>query len=440
MAVHIADPTSFISLGSNLDFNASLRSVTYYYPNKGFSAFSLFSIVYPLFPWEIATACSLSTTQFLDSRPDNRFNPVSLDAAVPTQKTPLPRALTITMEFGENGSIVDYSISCTTLKRPIRLTYEEVEAILNASATEKSGKEQEKKKKKKKVFVSSSSVNSDSFPLHSISSLKLSNPSSIEPNASILGFQGSSTSSPSLDGIFNRVTSPQLSREEITSTLESLYRLAKKRRAYRERKGSIDFSFSEARFHVQDGVVDGSIATDDVSMKVRFGFTRLCAVRRARDGNDGGRRRNDRAAREGGSRRGERRDHAKNIPLPYRSHPYNMILPADQMQMRHIHDGSLWRFFNPTSRLSHSLSAHCPQLGAAHSLPACADFPRRTAPFGFRNRRVRAGHFAPASLQRLLGASAAQSGDGEAARPLCRGRHLPNQHALLPNGEDEHAI
>lgn len=174
------------------------------------------------------------------------------------------------MEFGENGSIVDYSISCTTLKRPIRLTYEEVEAILNASATEKSGKEQEKKKKKKKVFVSSSSVNSDSFPLHSISSLKLSNPSSIEPNASLLGFQGSSTSSPSLDGIFNRVTSPQLSREEITSTLESLYRLAKKRRAYRERKGSIDFSFSEARFHVQDGVVDGSIATDDVSMKVRL--------------------------------------------------------------------------------------------------------------------------------------------------------------------------
>ena len=35
VAVHIADPTSFISLGSNLDFNASLRSVTYYYPNKG---------------------------------------------------------------------------------------------------------------------------------------------------------------------------------------------------------------------------------------------------------------------------------------------------------------------------------------------------------------------------------------------------------------------
>ena len=35
VAVHVADPTSFIQLGSELDFNASLRSVTYYYPNKG---------------------------------------------------------------------------------------------------------------------------------------------------------------------------------------------------------------------------------------------------------------------------------------------------------------------------------------------------------------------------------------------------------------------
>lgn len=69
VAVHIADPTSFIPLGSDLDFNASLRcvsvsevtrrSVTYYYPNR----------VYPLYPWELATACSLSTTQFLDTNP-----------------------------------------------------------------------------------------------------------------------------------------------------------------------------------------------------------------------------------------------------------------------------------------------------------------------------------------------------------------------------------
>lgn len=221
------------------------------------------SVVYPLFPWEIATACSLSTTQFLDSRPDNRYNPVSLESAVSTQKTPLPRALTITMEFGENGNIVDYSISCTTLKRPIRLTYEEVEAILNESATEQTAKN------KKKVFVSSSSsLSNESFPLHAISNLKLSTPLSIEPNASLLGFQGANASLPSTDSIFKRVTSPQLTREEVTSTLQSLYRLAKKRRAYRERKGSIDFSFSEARFHVQNGVVDGSIAMDDVSLKV----------------------------------------------------------------------------------------------------------------------------------------------------------------------------
>ena len=69
VAVHIADPTSFIPLGSDLDYNASLRwespspltgrSVTYYYPDR----------VYPLYPWEIATACSLSTTQFADTNP-----------------------------------------------------------------------------------------------------------------------------------------------------------------------------------------------------------------------------------------------------------------------------------------------------------------------------------------------------------------------------------
>ena len=39
VAVHIADPTSFIPLQSDLDFNASLRSVTYYYPNKGKRSF-----------------------------------------------------------------------------------------------------------------------------------------------------------------------------------------------------------------------------------------------------------------------------------------------------------------------------------------------------------------------------------------------------------------
>ena len=167
------------------------------------------------------------------------------------------------MEFGENGNIVDYSISCTTLKRPIRLTYEEVEAILNESTIEQTAKN------KKKAFVSSSSPRSnDSFPLHAISNLMLSTPPSIEPNASLLGFQGANTSLPTTDSIFKRVTSPQLTREEVTSTLQSLYRLAKKRRAYCERKGSIDFSFSEARFHVQNGVVDGSIAMDDVSLKV----------------------------------------------------------------------------------------------------------------------------------------------------------------------------
>lgn len=43
VAVHIADPTSFIPLNSELDYNASLRSVTYYYPNRGI-AVSLSSV------------------------------------------------------------------------------------------------------------------------------------------------------------------------------------------------------------------------------------------------------------------------------------------------------------------------------------------------------------------------------------------------------------
>lgn len=236
------------------------------------------------------------------------------------------------MEFGENGNIVDYSISCTTLKRPIRLTYEEVEAILNESATEQTAKN------KKKVFVSSSSsLSNESFPLHAISNLKLSTPLSIEPNASLLGFQGANASLPSTDSIFKRVTSPQLTREEVTSTLQSLYRLAKKRRAYRERKGSIDFSFSEARFHVQNGVVDGSIAMDDVSLKVSEARWR-------------GNAQSEELVMEMMVAAGETigllgkeevgdaisRWFDQNIPLPYRSHPFNMILPADQMQMRHI--------------------------------------------------------------------------------------------------------
>ena len=45
VAVHIADPTSFIPLQSDLDINASLRSVTYYYPNKGIQSVEIISFL-----------------------------------------------------------------------------------------------------------------------------------------------------------------------------------------------------------------------------------------------------------------------------------------------------------------------------------------------------------------------------------------------------------
>ena len=215
--------------------------------------------MYPLYPWEIATACSLSTTQFSDSRPDNRFNPNALEAIPANPKTPLPRALTIIMEFGNDGGIVDYSISCTTLKRPIRLTYEEVEAILNHSYVTP----------KRSPFASSCQL-SQSFPLQPVAVPQAFTPSVYPSNAPILGFGATKEISLSLDSIFHRVTSSQLKQEEIVSTLTTLFNLAMKRRAYRERKGSIDFSFAEARFHVENGVVDGSIQSEEHCMKVNF--------------------------------------------------------------------------------------------------------------------------------------------------------------------------
>ena len=218
-----------------------------------------FYLVYPLYPWEIATACSLSTTQFFDSRPDNRFNPNALEVIPAHPKTPLPRALTIIMEFGNDGSIVDYSISCTTLKRPIRLTYEEVEAILNNSYVAP----------KKSPFVSSCQLPQLSS-LQPVAVPQPFSPSVHSSNASILGFGVTEEIPLSLDAVFRRVTSSQLKQEEIVSTLTTLFDLAAKRRAYRERKGCIDFSFAEARFHVENGVVDGSIQSEEHCMKVSF--------------------------------------------------------------------------------------------------------------------------------------------------------------------------
>lgn len=304
VAVHIADPTSFIPLGSDLDYNASLRwawrslltgrSVTYYYPDR----------VYPLYPWEIATACSLSTTQFADtnpgfsaslaSLPDNRYHPTSLStqSSHPSQSlregvTPRPRALTIVMEFGADGGILDCSVHPTVLQHPIRLTYEEVEAILNETLPPAP---------RRKPFASSvttlnTSDDNSTLNTSNDNSTTASNDSAfatLQPlkdpranaqrfaarratgsNAAVLGFAPSVASAlpPTTSPIFERVVDGAVTRQSIQHTLTSLYRLACRRRQYRERRGCIDFSFSEARFHVAAGAAEGTIGERDAAEK-----------------------------------------------------------------------------------------------------------------------------------------------------------------------------
>lgn len=330
MAVHIADPTSFIPLGSDLDYNASLRwawrslltgrSVTYYYPDR----------VYPLYPWEIATACSLSTTQFADTNPgalaslaspsDNRYHPTSLStlSSQPSQSppssqsspsspssqssqssqslqgvvTPRPRALTIVIEFGADGGILDCSVHPTVLQHPIRLTYEEVEAILNETLPPAP---------RPKPFASSvttpnthNTTSDDNSITHNTTSddnTIASNDSAfttLQPlkdpranvqrfaarratgsNAAVLGFAPSAASAlpPTTSPIFERVVGGAVTRQSIQHTLTSLYRLACRRRQYRERRGCIDFSFPEARFHVAAGAAEGTIGERDAAEK-----------------------------------------------------------------------------------------------------------------------------------------------------------------------------
>ena len=321
VAVHIADPTSFIPLGSDLDYNASLRwawrspltgrSVTYYYPDR----------VYPLYPWEIATACSLSTTQFADTNPgvlaslaspsDNRYHPTSLSTlSSPSSQssqslqevaTPRPRALTIVMEFGADGGILDCSVHPTVLQHPIRLTYEEVEAILNETLPPAS---------RPKLFASSvttpitttsddnsithNTTSDDNSITHNTTSddntTASNDPSftTLQPlkdpranaqrfaarratgsNAAVLGFAPSAASAlpPTTSPIFERVVDGAVTRQSIQHTLTSLYRLACRRRQYRERRGCIDFSFPEARFHVAAGAAEGTIGERDAAEK-----------------------------------------------------------------------------------------------------------------------------------------------------------------------------
>lgn len=185
-----------------------------------------------------------------------------------SENTPKPRALSIFIEFNDDGSIADYSIRCTVLKNPIRLTYDEVEHLLTS--------EQEEHCNPVKSFHSSS-TQSPSSPYSNLTPLLAKN-HSVEPiqqrrtvalNAGLLGFEHVvNYTSFDRTAILNRVTSPAITSQAIESTLTTLSKLAKRRRRYRAERGSVDFVFSEARFHIKGDTVEGSIDSSTTSMQV----------------------------------------------------------------------------------------------------------------------------------------------------------------------------
>ena len=197
------------------------------------------------------------------------------------------------IEFGADGSILDSTIHPTVLQNPIRLTYEEVEAILNESGVSSSLSESGVGSVLKEGGVSSSLKESDATPstkrpFTSTVHRTISSPyTTLQPlaqplqnqqrwakrreiasNASVLGFASSNSALPAAtDAIFQRVASPDVTALGIRETLTTLYGLARRRRLYREQRGCIDFSFPEARFHVKEGQVEGCIQNEDMAGK-----------------------------------------------------------------------------------------------------------------------------------------------------------------------------
>ena len=205
------------------------------------------------------------------------------------------------IEFGADGSSLDSTIHPTVLQNPIRLTYEEVETILNesvGSSLKESGvgsvlKEGGVSSSLKESDVSSSrnetsTTPSTKRPFTSTVHRTISSPyTTLQPlaqplqnqqrwtkrreiasNASVLGFASSNSALPaSTDVIFQRVASPDVTALGIRETLTTLYGLARRRRLYREQRGCIDFSFPEARFHVKEGQVEGCIQNEDMAGK-----------------------------------------------------------------------------------------------------------------------------------------------------------------------------
>ena len=263
--------------------------------------------VYPLYPWEVATACSLSTTQFADVRPDSRFAPQALTGADGgADTTPRPRALTVIIRFAEDGSIADCAVRCTRLQRPIRMTYEEVEAVLRGCGEVLVGGDELLGCGESCADHQSYSSNDQSHMDHPLSSNNQShtdqppttnppfslsfdssppslplppirNPSnstaatrrrqSSPGNATLLGLKEASSTLPSTDDIFRRLE-PWSSAEELQRVLRQLQRLAHRRRRYREQRGCIDFTFAEARLHVAEGRAEGVIDSRRCAMEV----------------------------------------------------------------------------------------------------------------------------------------------------------------------------
>ena len=276
--------------------------------------------VYPLYPWSVATACSLSTTQFADVRPEGRFAPQALTGVAGGMATPKPRALTVIIRFAEDGSIADCAVRCTRLQRPIRMTYEEVEAVLQGRVGElaMSG-DQSMMENGESAVKQDSSMNHESSmdqsmnresPMTNTPSLPLPpirNPSHSTAathrrqhspgNATILGLKEASSILPTTEDVFRRLE-PWSSAEELERTLRQLQRLAHRRRRYREQRGCIDFSFAEARLHVADGHADGVIDSRRCAMEVGA-VSCSEAGGRTRHGDDGGGRRSGRTAGKG---------------------------------------------------------------------------------------------------------------------------------------------
>ena len=201
---------------------------------------------------------------FVHSPEENRYHPASLASAV--ANTPKPRALTVVIEFGADGRILDSTIHPTVLRNPIRLTYEEVETILNESGV---GADSTKRPFASTVHRTVSSPYAILQPLTQPlqNQQRWEKRREVASNASVLGFAPSGSALPSTDSIFQRVIGPDVTALGIRETLSTLHGLARRRRLYRKQRGCIDFSFPEARFHVKDGQVEGCIQNEDMAGK-----------------------------------------------------------------------------------------------------------------------------------------------------------------------------